>query len=130
MLFDLIKGKRYILCELKVIKIIVVVIGGFIVCWLLFFIIIVMSLWCVYCFDLFIMNRVLFYVIRIMFIFVLFVMNSLFNLLIYMFFNKEFCFVFSWMLCRNKGVLWSDVMDEVFVIEVVSVRMSVMRSSG
>lgn len=124
------KGKRHILRELKATKTIAVVIGGFIVCWLPFFIIIVMSLWCVHCFDPFITNRALSYAIRITFIFVLPVMNSSLNPLIYTLFNKEFRSAFSRMLCRNKGASRSDAMDEVSVTEATSARMSATRSSG
>lgn len=124
------KGKRHILRELKATKTIAVVIGVFIVCWLPFFILIVMSLWCAPCFDPFITNRALSYAIRITFIFVLPVMNSSLNPLIYTLFNKEFRSAFSRMLCRKRDASRSDAMDEVSVTEAASTRMSATRSSG
>lgn len=124
------KGKRHILRELKATKTIAVVIGVFIVCWLPSFILIVMSLWCVPCFDPFITNRPLSYAIRITFIFVLPVMNSSLNPLIYTLFNKEFRSAFSRMLCRNRDASRRDAMDEVSVTEAASARMSATRSSG
>lgn len=124
------KGKRHILRELKATKTIAVVIGVFIVCWLPSFIVIVMSLWCEPCFDPFITNRALSYAIRITFIFVLPVMNSSLNPLIYTLFNKEFRSAFSRMLCRNRDASRSDAMDEVSVTEAASARMSTVRSSG
>ena len=124
------KGKRHILRELKATKTIAVVIGVFIVCWLPFFILIVISLWCAPCFDPFITNRALSYAIRITFIFVLPVMNSSLNPLIYTLFNKEFRSAFSRMLCRKRDASRSDAMDEVSVTEAASTRMSATRSSG
>ena len=124
------KGKRHILRELKATKTIAVVIGVFIVCWLPFFILIVMSLWCAPCFEPFITNRALSYAIRITFIFVLPVMNSSLNPLIYTLFNKEFRSAFSRMLCRNRDASRSDAMDEVSVTEATSARMSATRNSG
>lgn len=122
------KGKRHILRELKATKTIAVVIGVFIVCWLPSFILIVMSLWCVHCFDPFITNRALSYAIRITFLFVLPVMNSSLNPLIYTLFNKEFRSAFSRMLCRNRNASRSDAMDEVSVTEAASARLSTARS--
>ena len=124
------KGKRHILRELKATKTIAVVIGVFIVCWLPSFILIVISLWCEDCFDPFITNRALSYAIRITFIFVLPVMNSSLNPLIYTLFNKEFRSAFSRMLCRNRHASRSDAMDEVSVTEATSARMSTTKSSG
>lgn len=125
------KGKKRILRELKATKTIAIVIGAFIVCWLPSFILIVMSFWCVSCFDPFITNRALSFAIRIIFVFVLPVMNSSLNPLIYSLFNKEFRSAFSRMLCRNRGASRSsDATDEVSVTEAASGRTSTARDSG
>ena len=97
------KGKRRILRELKATKTIAMVIGVFVVCWLPFFILIVLSLWCKSCFEPFVVNRALSFSVRIVFVFVLPVMNSSLNPLIYTVFNKEFRSAFSRMLCRGRA---------------------------
>lgn len=97
------KGKRHILRELKATKTIAVVIGVFIVCWLPGFILIVLSLWCKSCFEPFVKSKDLSLSIRIIFVFVLPVMNSSLNPLIYTVFNKEFRLAFSRMLCRGRA---------------------------
>lgn len=125
------KGKRRILRELKATKTIAVVIGVFIVCWLPAFIIIVMSLWCTNCFDPFKTNKALSYSIRIIFVFVLPVMNSSLNPLIYTVFNKEFRSAFGRMLCRHRQASRNNAaMDEASVTEATNTRASTARRSG
>lgn len=102
-LLDPNKGKKHILRELKATKTIAVVIGVFIVCWLPSFILMVLSLWCKQCFTPFVTNKDLSLAVRIIFVFVLPVMNSSLNPVIYTVFNQEFRMAFSRMLCRSRA---------------------------
>lgn len=102
-LLDPNKGKKHILRELKATKTIAVVIGVFMVCWLPSFILIVLSLWCKQCFTPFVTNKDLSLAVRIIFVFVLPVMNSSLNPVIYTVFNQEFRMAFSRMLCRSRA---------------------------
>lgn len=102
-LLDPNKGKKHILRELKATKTIAVVIGVFIVCWLPSFILMVLSLWCEQCFTPFVTNKDLSLAVRIIFVFVLPVMNSSLNPVIYTVFNQEFRMAFSRMLCRSRA---------------------------
>ncbi|XP_068721644.1 D(1) dopamine receptor-like [Montipora capricornis] len=102
-LLDPNKGKKHILRELKATKTIAVVIGVFIVCWLPSFILMVLSLWCEQCFTPFVTNKDLSLAVRIIFVFVLPVMNSSLNPVIYTVFNQEFRMAFSRMLCRSQA---------------------------
>ncbi|XP_029195104.2 dopamine receptor 2-like [Acropora millepora] len=101
-LLDPTKGKRHILRELKATKTIAVVIGVFIVCWLPGFILIVLSFWCQDCFKPLLDNKNLSLSIRIIFVFILPVINSSLNPVIYTVFNQEFRMAFSRMLCRGR----------------------------
>ena len=123
------KGKKHILRELKATKTIAVVIGVFIVCWLPAFIVIVLSLWCESCFKPFVDNKDLSLSIRIIFVFVLPVMNSSLNPLIYTVFNKEFRLAFSRMLCRAGRASRSEA-DEFSVTEATNARASVQRAKN
>lgn len=97
------RSHRNVVRELKATKMVAVVIGAFILCWLPSFTLIVISLWCVPCMKPFQDSEALSYSIRIVFIFVLPVMNSCINPLIYAVFNKEFRVAFKRMLSRFVG---------------------------
>ena len=121
------KGKRHILRELKATKTIAVVIGVFIVCWLPGFILIVLSLWCESCFIPFVKNKDLSLAVRIIFVYVLPVMNSSLNPLIYTLFNKEFRSAFSRMLCSSRRTSRGGEAEDFSVTEQ-NTRVSVQHS--
>ena len=123
------KNQRRILRELKATKTIAIVIGCFIVSWLPFFIVTVISLWCTKCMQPFITSRALSYFVRISFVFVLPVINSSLNPLIYTVFNKEFRNAFKKMLCRRRWAAagsagGGDTMDEMSVTDATTARLN------
>ncbi|EDO47351.1 predicted protein [Nematostella vectensis] len=123
------RGHKRIVRELKATKTIAIVIGAFVVCWLPFFIIVVLSLWCKPedCFAAFQKYPKFSLAIRIPFVFVLPMVNSCINPVIYAVYNKEFRMSFSVMLLRKKrGRRSPDYLEELSVTEHSNMRRSII----
>jgi hypothetical protein len=99
------RGHRRSVRELKATKTIAIVIGVFVVCWLPVFVIITISLWCLpeKCFSGFQKYPAFSLAIRIPFVFVLPILNSSVNPIIYAVYNKEFRDAFRKMLRLDKS---------------------------
>ena len=96
------KRERSIVRELKATKMVAIVIGAFIVCWLPFFLVTVLS-FCEKCMQPLRDSPALSRFVTIVFVNVLPVLNSCLNPIIYAVFNTEFRVAFKKMLARFLG---------------------------
>ncbi|XP_031569468.1 octopamine receptor 1-like [Actinia tenebrosa] len=119
------RGHRRSVRELKATKTIAIVIGVFVVCWLPAFVIITISLWCSPndCFSGFAKYPAFSLAIRIPFVFVLPILNSSVNPIIYAVYNKEFRDAFRKMLRLDSGrQSGADYLEEYSCTEPTHVR--------
>lgn len=127
------RGHRRTVRELKATKTIAIVIGAFVVCWLPAFVIITISLWCAPndCFAGFQKYPKFSYAIRIPFVFVLPILNSSVNPIIYAVYNKEFQDAFRKMLRLDTGRhSGADYLEEYSCTEQLHPRRSTLDSNS
>lgn len=125
------RGHKRSVRELKATKTIAIVIGAFVICWFPFFIIVLISLWCGRpCFASFEKYRAFSFAIRIPFVYVLPVLNSTINPIIYGLYNKEFKDAFRKLIFHNKRHRGGDYLEEYSCTEASNLRRSTIDSNS